>query len=137
LTIFFISPYKPIDDPEKCALRIASDLKIDPKYYRRQLFKDWPMVQFIRTSNIASLQWIIRIPSAEGFVEGTIGMLHQNLQVVSFDTPYEPFFLWHRQIVDSRHRLYLSNSSSMDYMELKPDVTVEEIRQFISGSDAS
>ena len=99
MTSFIIAPYPPIDDPSKWdELSSLSDLKIVPNKYQEEMKKSWPMVEFFSTSNKIPLEWMINIPNADATgVEGTIGMLHSDLQVVSFDTPHEPFFLclWH------------------------------------------
>jgi hypothetical protein len=133
MTSFIIAPYPPIDDPSKWdELSSLNDLKIDPNKYREEMKNTWPMVEFFSTSNKIPLQWMINIPNADtAGIEGTIGMLHSDLQVVSFDTPYEPFFLWHRQFIDIKHKLYLFNTSSWKYLELKVNTSLEDISGFV------
>ena len=63
----------------------------------------------------------------------TKGALHADTQIVSFDTPYSDFFLWHRSVVPIEHDLYLFNDSSWESLKLDPDTTLDEIKKFVSG----
>jgi len=136
MTSFFIAPYEPTDDPSRWeALKTASNLKIDPASYRQRLLDKWPHTKFFRTSDILALQWSLYIETKEGsIVPGPIAALHGDYQVVSLDTPYEEFFLWHRSVIPSMHALFLFNSSSWDSLELTSGITLEEIQRFVGGA---
>ena len=129
MTTFFIAPY----EPQKWETA-KSDLRIDPNWYRERLLEKWPEVLFFKTSpNVYLLNWELSIsPGPTGSVGG-IGGLQTNQQIVSMSTPFEEFFLWHRQIIPGQYRLYLFNDSSWDSLELTADTTIEDIQQFVGG----
>ena len=133
MTSFFIAPYEPTDDPNKWEeLKTASNLKIDPVSYRQRLLEKWPYTKFFRTSDTLALQWSLYIETKEGvIVPGSVAALHGDYQVVSLDTPYEEFFLWHRSVIPSVHALFLFNSSSWDSLELTSETTLKETQRFV------
>ena len=136
MTTFFIAPYEPSEDPADWEdLRHRSDLSIDPEEYRQLLIERWPSTTFFQRSDISPLEWEIRVeePDQSG-AYGTIGMLHGDLQVVSVETPFEEFFLWHREIISNEHRLFLFNDSSYESLELTEQTTLREIQEFVGGS---
>lgn len=128
MTAFYIAPYKPTDWESA-----TSDLVIDPTSYKEKMLERWPESEFFSTSPELPLQWMI-----SSFSEGDempphgIGSLHADMQIVSFDTPYSEFFLWHRSVIQSQHDLYLFNDSSLESLKLEPDTTFDEIEEFIN-----
>jgi hypothetical protein len=129
VTAFFVAPYEPSEWRES-----HSDLRIDPTFYKERMLERWPETKFFQTSPDVPLQWMINIRDKSGVgVHGTIGMLHNDFQVVSCDTPFEEFFVWHRSLMPSKYKLFLFNDSSCESLELKPETSLDEVKQFIGG----
>lgn len=122
MTAFYIAPFAPHNDNV-----YHSDLKIDSAWYQKQLLDEWTGVKFYHPTPEASLAWDLPGTLKDYFI---YGILHQNLQVVSVDTPYEEFFLWHRRIIPTNYKLYLFNNSSLRSLELKLNTKIDEIRRF-------
>jgi hypothetical protein len=125
VTDFLITPHEPTGRQQG-----SSDLRIDPATYKEQMLENWPEAQFADTFSKA-LQWILYTVSERGtLVPHGIGSLHADLQTVIVDTPYERFFLWHRQFVSCHHRLFLYNTGTSEWIELTPDIALEDIEAF-------
>ncbi|MDH5606809.1 MAG: hypothetical protein OEY93_07970 [Anaerolineae bacterium] len=135
MTNFIITPYEPTDDPSKWeALRTASDLKINPAEYKRQLLRKWPDAEFFNVTKELPLQWCLDVKLKDSSViPGAIGSLSSDLQTISIDTPNTDFFFWHRKVIPNKYKLFLFNTSAWDSLELTSSTTVEEIRKFIAG----
>ena len=129
MTTFFIAPYEPKEWKTS-----QSDLRINPDWYRARLLEKWPYVIFFDTSpNVYLLNWELSITQDPSGSVGGIGGLQTNQQIVSMSTPFEEYFLWHRQIIPGKYRLYLFNDSSWDSLELTADTTIEDIQDFLEG----
>jgi hypothetical protein len=130
MTSYFITPFDPNTNLNWEVENI--DLLIDPKYYRQQLLIKWPAIKIIESAVEISLQWVLWNILKDGQLESCgIGELHKDKKIVSVDTPYEEYFLWHRKIVPSRYQLYLFNESDITQtLELKPDITIDMIERF-------
>jgi hypothetical protein len=124
MTAFFIAPYEPLTWAST-----SSDLEIDPDWYKRQLLKNWPNIEFFQpTTKYYVLSW--RFPStAEG--SGSLAGLQENLQVISMSAPFEEYIVWHRSIIPDDYTLYLFNESSSNSLELTSKLTIEDIEQFV------
>jgi hypothetical protein len=128
MTTFLITTRVPAQHEEA-----VGDLRIDPATYRAQLVERWPHTQFKEAPGFP-LQWILYTRSEEGVeVAQGIGKLHNDLQTVTVDTPYEEFFLWHREVVPPRQRLFLYDLSSMRSLELTVDITFQTVEEFCEG----
>jgi len=126
MTTFFIAPY----EPQRWETA-KSDLQIDPDWYRKRLLERWPGIVFSKISpEDYLLEWGIPVSTAGAAIHGG---LQTNQNIVDLDTPFEEFFLWHRQIIPGQYRLYLFNDSSWGSLELTVDTTIEEIQQFVGG----
>jgi hypothetical protein len=125
MTSFFIAPFKPAEWETA-----KSDLKIDPEVYRQQLQEAFPGTKFYKTSGDFLLRWGLPTSMQGAHI---FGGLHGDGQIVSIDTPYEAFFLWHRTVVPAKYKLFLFNASSTDCIELKPGATLDDIKSFIRG----
>ena len=130
MTSYFITPFDPNINQKWDMKNI--DLVIDSEYYRQQLLLKWPETKIIEPAGDMSLQWVLWNILKNGQLESCgIGDLHKDKQIVSIDTPYEEYFLWHRIIVPSRYQLFLFNESDITKtLELKPDITIDLIKRF-------
>ncbi len=126
MTAFYIAPFTPVNWET-----VNSNLKIDPVWYKKYLSNDWMGVKFYDDIKVWQLAWDIPVTISGSFV---YGMLHNDLQIVSLDTPHEEFFLWHRNIISGNYELYLFNDSSPKFLELKLNTTIEDIKQFCGKS---
>jgi hypothetical protein len=125
MTTFFIAPFRPADWQVS-----KSDLRIDPDWYRQRLTEDWPGIEFRATAGPSSLEWDFLVTQEGARI---FGMLDSGLQVVSTDTPYEEYFLWHRSAITDQYELYLFNDSSLDSLQLTTRTTIEELKRFCGG----
>ncbi len=102
MTQFFVAPYQPTSDPAKWeSLKTESDLRIDANNYEQALRERWPGIEFLIPTRFL-LQWGILVSPAGARIYGA---LHKDQQVVSIDSPFEEFLLWHRGIIPSKYRL--------------------------------
>jgi hypothetical protein len=130
MTSYFITPFDPNINPNWDVKDI--DLIIDSKYYQQQLLLKWPATKIIQSPIGSPLSWVMYKVLKDGQLESCgIGELDSGLQIVSVDTPYEEYFLWHRGLIPSRYRLFLFNESDItETLELKPETTIEIIEQY-------
>lgn len=122
MTAFYIAPYHPGNWTSA-----KSDLRIDPDWYKKCLSDNWIGIKFYSDEKSIPLAWDTPTAYSGVFV---YGILHNNLQVVSLDAPFEEFFLWHRKIISNKYDLYLFNDSSPNKLKLISEITIEDIRMF-------
>jgi hypothetical protein len=93
------------------------------------LVEKWPGIEFPTPFSGHSLAWII-----QGRGEGRIsGSLQDNGQILSLEVPREDFFLWHRRIIPSEHKLFLFPENAKEALELTNETTLRELRRFIGA----
>ena len=129
MSTFFISPYRP-EERDAMATKIirkTSDLRIDLVEYKALLLERWPGISVYSPPQYVLLEWVFPV-TREG--AGPVGGLENN-QTVFLDTPFDEFFLWHRTIIPAQYQLFLFHEGSWDTLELKPEITLEEIQSFI------
>lgn len=129
MALFFISPYRP-EERDAMATKIirkTSDLRIDLVEYQALLLERWPGISVYSPPQYVLLEWVFPV-TREG--AGPVGGLENN-QTVFLDTPFDEFFLWHRTIIPAQYQLFLFHEGSWDTLELKPEITLEEIQRFI------
>jgi len=132
MTQFFIAPYQPTDDSSLWeALATQSDLHINVAEYRKLLIQRWSAIEFLPTTAF-SLQWGIPVSTSGAHIYGA---LHTDKQVISIDTPFEEFFLWHRGVIPSKHKLFLFNDSAWNSIELTDHTTAEDIERFFMSQN--
>lgn len=130
MTSYFITPFDP--NITRNGELDNVDLIIDPEYYRQQLLLKWPGTKIVESTVGFSLQWVLWDILKDGQLESCgIGQLHRDKQIVSVDTPYEEYFLWHRKLVPSRYQLFLFNESDITKnLKLMPDMTIDTIEHY-------
>lgn len=135
MTSFVIAPYKSRNGLSQIPdLRPANDLRIEPTEYKRSLSERWPGVAFYDTPSYIPLSWGLLVSKNGARV---FGVLDEDMQTVSLDTPYEEFFLWHRSVIPSHYALFLFNDSDFEDMELTSETTLEELKYFVGGTSAT
>lgn len=128
---FFIGPFDPAlwaDGPP--TEPPISNLCIDSQDYGRKLRKHWPYANVYIPPVPSSflLRWELNEPDRRGILGGL-----QNQHYVSFGwagVNFIEFILWHRSVIPAIYSLFLFNSSSWDYLELKLDTTEQDIVDF-------
>lgn len=125
MTSFYVAPFRPSDWET-----VKSDLQIDPDWYKRRLSQDWPGIEFLASMGLSSLVWGFLVTRAGARI---FGMLDSGLQVVSTDTPYEEYFLWHRSVIEKQYDLFLFNDSSPDSLQLTSRTKIGDLRHFCGG----
>ena len=122
MAMFYITPYQPLEWSEwEKTLEFSKALRIDPDWYKEQLQKQWPNIEFYRpVSKTTVLLW--------SSADLPVSSLSSNLYTVVLDDPDTTFFVWHRNIIPSEYRLFVWNESDEeDIVELEPGVTEEEL----------
>lgn len=129
MATFFIAPYRPKERDAMATkiIRKTIDLRIDPVEYQALLLERWSGISVYSRPQYVLLEWVFPA-TREG--AGPIGGLEDN-QTVFLDTPFDEFFLWHRTIIPAQYQLFLFHEGSWDTLELKPEISLEEIRRFI------
>jgi hypothetical protein len=125
MATYFITPYKPTEWETA-----HSDLQIDPAEYKHQIITHWPETEFYTPSGRVSLEW--GIPESKGGAR-IHGGLHDDRQVISLDTPFEKFFLWHRSVIPNQYKLFIFHESTWESLELTGDTTLEDIQKYVDG----
>ena len=130
MAMYYITPYRPLEwsDWEK-RLELSKTLRIDPDWYKDQLQKQWPNIEFYDPiSKISVLLW--RSPDLP------VSFLHSNLYTVVLDDPDTAFFVWHRSIIPNEYQLFVWNESGEeDVVELDTGMTEEEFDRYLHHLD--
>jgi len=130
MAMFYITPYQPLEwsDWEK-TLDHSSVLRIDPDWYKEQLQKHWPNIEFYPPSETEILFW--RSPDLP------LTYLSTNLHSVILSDPNTAFAVWHRSIIPGEYQLFGWNEAfdGDDAVELKPGMTEEELDRKLYYSD--
>lgn len=121
MTIYFISPY----DPSINDATYKSDLHIEPDEYKERLLSDWPGTTFLPPA-IPEILLTWTLPSKEEGFAGMYGELNNDHQTVAFGFDVD-FILWHRRLISAAYRLFLYNESSWKGVELKIEMTTNDI----------
>jgi hypothetical protein len=135
MATYFIAPFEPVNDPEQWEdLKRASDLVIDPDFYKEQLSEAWPLAEIFDPVGTEILSWSLNVEEEDGIVPGVIGAVQGNRQIVTLDAPNVDFFLWHRSVIPEKYRLWLFTDTSWNSIELQHDTTAGAIREYIKSS---
>ncbi len=128
-TKFYIAPYKPSDWENQ-----GSDIKINSDHLQDAINTRWIAATF-KDKNLDrfyELEW--RLPPENNSFAGLWGGLRKDMRTVEFDTgpkrSFIDFILWYRSYISSQQVLYLFNSSDLKSLELKTEVTEEDIVKF-------
>lgn len=132
MTRFYITPDKPTEDLDYGKDQsLLSALKIDPEWYKEQIQRQWIETTFYQPTKNSLLYWISEYKHHSGYKAHFIGTLSSNMQWISVGDPNYDFFVWHRNIIDSKYRLFLWNESEWinNIFELKSNVTVDDLEK--------
>jgi hypothetical protein len=134
MATYFIAPFEPVNNPEQWeSLTHVSNLVIDPGSYKKKLAEDWPLAKFFETVGSALVLWSLYTEEEGKIIFATIGYLQDNQQIVALDSPHIAFFLWHRSVIPKKYRLWLFKDTSWNSIELRPDTTADEVREFMES----
>ena len=132
MVTYFIAPFQPTPDPSTWEkLMRSSSLVIDVAQYRERLTAQWPHAEFHPNVGNEKLLWTLFEVEDDSLACRGIGTIQSNQQIVTFDSPYIDFFLWHRVMIPQEHKLWLFKDTSWNNLEIQSDTKCEEIAQFI------
>lgn len=127
---YSITMYEPIPanwsrDDE---LQASIDFRIDPSVYKRMVLEEWPLAEPWGGTDAFPFSCGLYSRSSDGirWARGE-AQLYRDFQTVVMRHPPLEFIFWHRTFVPSKYRLFLSSDASEDYVELLPDVTLEQM----------
>lgn len=131
MATYFVAPFQPVRDPATWEeLMHLSNLTIDVDSYKGQLVAQWPQTKIHPNVGGEILLWTLFEAEANSIACRGIGTIQSNRQIVTFDSPYVDFFLWHRTMIPQEHRLWLFKDTSWNNLEMRSDTLWEEIAQF-------
>jgi hypothetical protein len=128
-TTYFISPISPKEWEAgnwKTWEDINSNLVVQPDYLAAQIQSKWSNVELYWSTEkvdevTPALTW--HIPS------DVSGKLQSNLNTIAFKRPhvFAEFVIWYRSIIHEEYKLFLSNDSSDDELQLTSQTTIDEV----------
>ncbi len=123
---YFLTPYHPDNNEIE-----NTYFKIDVPNYKQKLIEQWQGIEFHNSLPGRELiYW--SLPDIDGNA-GLLCTLQIDYQTISFGSSHNAgeFIYWHRQYVDSQHKLYLYNDVTDNVAHITIKMSPDEIQKLV------